>query len=439
MAMTPHTEASTLSEWLGYIEEIHVSSMDLTLDRVKLVFERLLPEGVPFRVVTVAGTNGKGSCCAYLESILLAAGYSVGKYTSPHITRFNERICLNGSMVDDELVCAAFSRIEAARADVSLTYFEYTTLAALLVFAEQAVEVVVCEVGLGGRMDAVNILDPEVTIVTSIGLDHTQWLGDTREAIAMEKVAVARPHSTCVIGELDIPQVMLDYLVDNNSKACCLNQHFSVDLADDDCWNIKRLISNTPSEASTGVDSSGDYDYWVEGLPKPIIAARHQYQNAACATMALLQTDLKVSAAHIHQGIENASIAGRCQILMAEPLVIVDVAHNKDSVEALYQFVVDQKVKGDCYAVFSMLNDKDIEACVACMAPLISEWHIAPLNVPRASLVEDLREVIHLNDPAIGISEHSSVGQAYQILKKQVKSTDCLIVFGSFHVVGDII
>ncbi len=412
-------EQRSLNQWLSHIESIHYSEIELGLDRITQVYKRLFPKGVPFEVITVGGTNGKGSCCAYLQGIFVEAGISVGKYTSPHISVFNERVDVNQQLVDDKLICKAFTQIENAREDIKLTYFEYATLAALCVFAYQKVDLAVMEVGLGGRLDAVNILEPQVSIITSIGLDHVDWLGDDIKVIAQEKVAIARKAKPCVVGEQTLPDGMLASIQDIGAEPVLINEQFSVN-RDDDNWSIDGYLDNIPLLQSN---------------------VSHQYSNAACAVVAAVASSFDVSDKALRAGLENTIVEGRCQIVSKQPLTIVDVAHNEDSINGLIEFMASQEYSGRCLAVFSMLADKDIAQSLSGLHDLVNEWHIAEIqDIPRAMPLDDLETLLSKAGSASSnnVDVYESLLEAYKTVKKSATDDDCILIFGSFHVVGEL-
>ncbi len=421
-----------MNEWLAYIESIHSADIEFGLERVSDVFTKLFPNGLKSRVITVGGTNGKGSTCAYIESILLSAGYRCGKNTSPHIHLFNERVFVNGEMVDDETLIGAFEQVELARKEEKLTYFEFTFLVALHVFEVQKVQFAICEVGMGGRLDAVNILSPEVSVITNIGLDHTQWLGDTREAVAMEKVAISRTGKACIIGDVDFPPNAFKYLQDHKVKACLNDKNFEVNNAKDGEWSIRLKKDHGTLFHEINED-------FLCGLPP--LGGEHQYQNASCAILALLSLDaIQINLEQIQAGLSSVSVPGRCQVLSEYPLVVVDVAHNEDSIKALAEFIADQKnISGKKIAVCSMLKDKDISNSLANISNNIDCWYIAPLAVPRAASVQHIQEAIREKQENAHIVQFDSIFSAYLSAKQKLKEDDCLLVFGSFFVVGDIL
>lgn len=417
--------SNDLRAWLERIEALHPANIELGLERVGAVFQRLFPVGHAFRALIVGGTNGKGSCCAFIEALLSQAGHQVGKYTSPHLVHFNERVVINGEFATDQQLCDAFVKVEAARQDVELTYFEFTTLAAFVVFEEAGVDFAVCEVGLGGRLDAVNLLSPDVSVITSIGLDHTAWLGDTLDQIALEKAPIARPGKPIICGELTPPKTMLDFWHQLTAEPLLVGKDFLIDIDQS---------AGKEGEWQLSAESSG---FQLAGLPALPIS--HQYRNAASAILAVHAVGITLDPESCRTAIRNAQLPGRCQVVEEQPLVIADVAHNLDSTQSLAEFIGRHAHQRRCHAVFSMLADKDINACLKIMQPLIDEWHIAELAVDRALPLSKLRAACEQFSDADTINEYESIQQAYQTVKKSANSADCIVVFGSFHVVGDII
>ena len=353
--------AANLSDWLQYLESIHATAIDMGLDRVRQVADRMalsLP-GIKF---VVGGTNGKGSTCAMLEAILLAAGYKVGLYTSPHLIDFNERARVNGQIASDQDLIAQFQAVEAARGDVSLTYFEFTTLAVLRLFSQSRLDAVVLEVGLGGRLDAVNIVDADCAIVTSVDLDHTDWLGDTREKIGFEKAHIYRSGRPAICSDPVPPQSLLDYV-----------QEIGADL-----WLFGR-----------DYNYSGDRQQWAYGgreqrrsaMAYPALRGANQLLNASAALAALesVRDRLPVQQQAVRLGLLQASLPGRFQILPGQPTVILDVAHNPHAAAVLAQNLDNMGFHPYTHAVFGMLNDKDLDGVVAKLGSRIDYWYCAGL------------------------------------------------------------
>lgn len=409
---------ATLTEWLALLETRHPKLIDLGLDRVQAVRDRLgLLPSCP--VVTVAGTNGKGSVCAYLEAILSTAGYKVGCYTSPHLLRYNERVRIGQREVSDADLVMAFNAVEAARGDTSLTYFEHGTLAAVWLFQQQQVDVMVLEVGLGGRLDAVNLWDADCAIVTSIDLDHQDYLGSDREAIGFEKAGVFRVGRPAICTEPAPPNSLLDQAAKLGTRLFRLGQGIRFDLAGDG-WSC--------------VIEGKRFD----NLPHPGMAGRHQYRNAvaAIAALACLEDRLPVDMAAIGRGLREARQPARFQIVGEQPRRILDVAHNPESARSLAANLRDLPAGGEIHAVFAMLADKDIAAVVAELKPLIRHWHIAGLAVPRGADAAVLAEVLRAGDAAYTV--HENVAEAWRAACEAAGPADTIAAFGSFYTVAEI-
>ncbi len=432
--MAHSNQLQTLSDWLEYIELLHSVEIELGLTRVAEVFTRLFPASFSCRVLTVGGTNGKGSTCTFIEEILIEAGYSCGKNTSPHIHEFNERISVNGITINDDSIVEAFQKVEHARGELALTYFEYTFLAALVIFDVKKLDFAICEVGLGGRLDAVNILSPEVSVITNIGLDHIQWLGDTRELIALEKVAISRPNKLCIVGDKDFPKEAVKYLKNHQVLSMLFQEDYNIKINANDSWEME-------VNDFAGIFSDKDKNLLTS---LPLLSAPHQFQNASCAILAVLSLKaVEIEKTHINSALKNASVIGRCQVISEVPLIIMDVAHNVDSVKALSAFVESKRVNkpknSKTIAVCSMLDDKDIENSLSKISQQIDEWWIAPLEIPRAAPIERIYSVIQSLQPSAKVTISDSINTAFLSARTNLESDDCLLVFGSFFVVGDIL
>ncbi len=346
----------TLFDWLEYIERIHPTTIALGLERVARVKERL---GASFAgpVITVAGTNGKGSTCAMLESILLAAGYRIGLYGSPHLLSYNERVRVNGTAVDDQRLCRAFEQVEAARGDVALTYFEFGTLAAWVVFASEPLDALVLEVGMGGRLDAVNAFDTDCAVVTSVDIDHTEYLGSTREAIGAEKAGIFRPGKPAIVADLSAPASVLERAVTIGADLRLAGRDFG--------W-------------------SGDGRRWMfwnrdarrEGLVYPALRGATQLQNAAASLVALdaLRERLPVSPEEERKGLATVALPARFQVLAGRPVVVLDVAHNPQAAGVLARNLSEMGFFPRTYAVLGMLRDKDIAGVCRALGGRVSTW-----------------------------------------------------------------
>lgn len=408
----------TLSEWLALLETRHPKAIDLGLDRAEAVRARLgLQPACP--IITVAGTNGKGSVCAYLEAMLSAAGYQVGCYTSPHLLRYNERVRIGRQEASDADLANAFNAVEQARGNTSLTYFEQGTLAAVWLFQQQGVEAMVLEVGLGGRLDAVNLWDADCAIVTTIDLDHQDYLGPDRECIGLEKAGVLRAGRPAICGEANPPQSLLKHAAALGVQLIRIGQDIQLDIGRDH-WSCR----------------VGGVDY--ANLPQPRMPGRHQYNNAAVALAALwaLRQRLPVDSEAIGEGLNEARQPGRFQLVGEQPRRLLDVAHNPESARSLAANLRDLPNPGEIHAVFAMLGDKDIAGVVAELSRVIGHWHIAGLNVPRGNDGDALARV--LQAAGCSYTVHADVATAWQSACEAAKPTDTIAAFGSFYTVAQI-
>jgi dihydrofolate synthase/folylpolyglutamate synthase len=410
----------SLGAWLDWQESLHPLVIDLGLDRAASVFHTLNPDGVKPLTITVAGTNGKGSCIAYLEAIYRAQGYHVGAYSSPHILKYNERIKIDGLPVPDKLICEAFARIESVRGNTSLSYFEFGTLAALDIFWQSDVDVQLLEVGLGGRLDAVNIVDPDVALITSIGIDHVDWLGSTREAIGREKAGIFRAKVPAIVGDPEPPDSLSQSAADKNARLYCINKDFTYQKHAEtwDWFTDKRHIAH---------------------LPEPGLKGEHQYRNASAVILAvdMLSDRLPVSDESIRFGLANARLLGRFQLINDKIPVLLDVGHNPEAVKTLVEYLANTFPGRKIHAIFSMMKDKDIAAVLEIMNPVVYDWFFAPLSNPRAA-TESLMRQIFSQSPITRVSfGFSSFAQAFDAAKKNAQESDLLLVFGSFFLVSD--
>ena len=400
---------SPLATWLSYLENLHSKTIDLGLERVSRVAGQLdVLQPAPF-VFTVAGTNGKGTTCRTLETILMAAGYKVGVYSSPHLVRYTERVRVQGAELAESAHTASFAAIEAGRGDTSLTYFEYGTLSALWLFKQAKLDVVILEVGLGGRLDATNIIDANVAVVTSIALDHTDWLGPDRESIGREKAGVFRANRPAVVGEPDMPHTIADVA---HEKGALLLQR-NVD------WRY-----TVEGDSWTFSDAQGE----LRNLPLPNVPQ----PNAATALAALRASGLEVSETVIREGIASAILPGRFQTIQLGPRVILDVAHNPHAAAYLAGRLKSLPKTGRVLAVIGMLHDKDIAGTLACLEDVVDSWYCAPLEGPRGATAEQLRE--HLRAGTV----FTSVVQAWHAAMADAAPEDTVLVCGSFHTVAHV-
>ncbi len=410
-------QLSTISEWLDYIGSVHKTDMDLGLDRIRAVANKLnlLPVNCP--VIVVGGTNGKGSVVAGLESIYLAAGYRVGSFTSPFLFKHNEEVKVNRQLASDQDFCQAFANIEAARGGVTLTPFEYHTLAALIIFQEARPDVLILEIGLGGRLDAVNIVDADVAVITSIGIDHVEWLGNTRETIAIEKAGIFRQDKPAVCGDQDPPSTLLQAADDKQVQLYQQGRDFS-------------FTENRESWT------------WQKGQETPIIFSRNHLltQNMSTVLMAVdcMQTKLPVDEAAIRRGLHDVQIIGRMQQFEGDVIEIFDVSHNPHAAHELSRRLHERKVTGKTVAVFSMLADKDMTGTLLELRHEIAEWYVGPIINKRGAKPEQIKSAfqkafIH------NMKMFDSLLVAYQAAKKDVKPGDRIVVFGSFYVVSELL
>lgn len=402
----------TLDQWLEYQLGTHPQAIAMGLERVRAVAERLDLLQLPCPVITVAGTNGKGSTVAYIEAIARAAGYRTGAFTSPHLLRYNERIRIDGREASDAELVSAFEAIEAARADIALTYFEFGTLAALYLFARAGLDLAILEVGLGGRLDAVNILDADIAVITTVDLDHQAYLGNDRESIGFEKAGIMRPGRPCILGEKDPPSSVLRHAYENGVYCIRAYSDYLMDR------NESHWVWREPG-------------FSLE-LPYPQLQAPAQIQNAACAIAALRASALSIADTAWAQGVAAATVTGRLQRWKTDPEVILDVAHNPQSVAQLQDWLkADPK---PTVAVFSALKDKDIAGMLAQLAPHIGFWHVGVMAEPadRALTAQDWQELLSEALPRTDFRIHADVAAAYTAALAE--SSGCrILVFGSFH------
>jgi dihydrofolate synthase / folylpolyglutamate synthase len=413
-----------LAGWLAYIEQQHPQAIALGLERVERVRAAMgLVPAVP--VITVAGTNGKGSTCAMLEAILAAAGYRVGLYTSPHLLRYNERVRVAGREAEDAALVAAFARVEAARTDTGgatpLTYFEFGTLAAVDLFLRSSVDVLVLEVGLGGRLDAVNAFDTNCAIVTSVGLDHMDYLGTTREAIGYEKAGVLRAGMPAVLADPDPPASVQAHAHAIGARLLCIGNEFGYG------------------------NEQGQWSFWgaegrKSGLPYPGLHGAIQLQNASAALAALeaLHECLPVSLRHLREGLAAAELPGRFQLLPGRPALVLDVAHNPQAAAVLAQNLSDLGPCSGTAAVFGMLRDKDIAGVASALAKHVDRWFICTLPPPRGASASELAQVLR-QAGVRALREFEHPAQAYCAAYGSAGENDRIIVFGSFYTVAGVI
>lgn len=399
----------SLADWLAFLEQLHPKSIDLGLDRCREVASRLDLLKPKATTITVAGTNGKGSTVATMERCLTHLGETCGAFTSPHLLDFNERIRVNGLPVDDDEIVAAFQTIDEARADISLSYFEFGALAALLIFDRHRVDYQLLEVGLGGRLDAVNIIDADIAIITSIGLDHQDWLGPDRETIAIEKCGIARSNRLCVVAEQLPPDTLLPELARIGAKTLTIGTDFSF--------------------------ANGELRLPHSAEPLRVMAPDYLVMsNVAAALTALSQLGVPIAAADVNAALSGVSVAGRRQVISREQYsYILDVAHNIEAIDQLIDFLKQKPCEGRRIAIFAALSDKPIDAMISGLVDLIDEWYLpAGVGGERAS------------DPALMATERlsqsmirSDFESAWNDVHAVVGAGDQIVVFGSFFTVSE--
>jgi dihydrofolate synthase/folylpolyglutamate synthase len=427
MSMLP----TTLSDWLALLESRHAEThIDMGLERVRTVKERIaLAFACP--VIMVAGTNGKGSTCAMLESILLRAGYRVGLYIKPHFLDFNERARINGAMASDEQLIASFSVVEEKRGDIDLTYFEFTTLAIMHLLSTTQIDVAILEVGLGGRLDAVNVIDADVAIVTSVDIDHTDYLGDTREKIGFEKAGIFRAGKAAICSDPVPPQSLLDH-------AAAIGA---------DLWLLGRDFNYAGDQQQWGY---GGRSQRRNSLAYPALRGANQLLNASAALAALevLRLTLPVGAQEVRTGLALVELPGRFQVLPGQPTVVLDVAHNPHAASALAQNLGNMGFHPFTYAVFGVMEDKDIDGVINPMFEHIDHWCLAALPSPRSAAPDALAE--HIADRALSstkadakpgeftVQAFADPAAAFANAVSRAGENDRIVVFGSFYTVAGV-
>ncbi|MGI4847801.1 MAG: bifunctional tetrahydrofolate synthase/dihydrofolate synthase [Janthinobacterium lividum] len=426
--MTSTAPQRTLADWLAHLETLHPKAIDLGLARVSAVRERLAI-GFDCPVITVGGTNGKGSTCAMLEAMLLQAGYKVGLHTSPHLIDFNERARIGGEIVDDATLVEQFDAVEAARGDITLTYFEFTALAIMRLFMRARLDAVILEVGLGGRLDAINIIDADVAIVTSVDIDHAAWLGNTREAIGFEKAGIFRPSRTAICSDPMPPKSLVAH----------------AEAIGADLWLLGRDFNY-----------SGDKQQWNYGgraqrrnaLGYPSLRGANQLLNAAAALAALeaLRERLPVSAQDARTGLVMVELPGRFQVLPGRPAVILDVAHNPHAAATLAQNLDNMGFSPYTYAVFGAMADKDIAGVLAHLKGRVDHWCLCDLPSSRAASAAGLEAALLAAgvqpqggaDAEISINCFTTPAEAFSNAQSRAGENDRIVVFGSFLTVAGV-
>ncbi|MBI3143948.1 MAG: bifunctional tetrahydrofolate synthase/dihydrofolate synthase [Pseudogulbenkiania sp.] len=415
-----HMTPTTLPEWLSYLESLHPSSIDMGLERVSRVRDAMgLRPSCP--VVLVAGTNGKGSVCAMLSTMLNRAGFKVGTYTSPHLLRYNERVAIDMQSVSDELIVQGFEAVEAARGDTSLTYFEFGTLGAVKTFIDEEVDVMVLEVGLGGRLDAVNVFEPDVSVVVSVDIDHQAVLGNNREDIGFEKAGVFRAGKPAICADANPPQRLLDHVAAIGADLKLYGRDFG--------------FSKLENQWSFRMDES-----YRHSLPFPALRGSYQLINAstALAVLECLKETLPVGIGAVKRGLLEVDWPGRFQVLPGRPLTILDVGHNPHAVKAMVANLKKLAFAENRYAVFSMLTDKDIDAVVALARDEFDGWFVGGLDMPRGQTGAQLAErLAYLG--VRNVKAYDTVAEAWGAALSAAGENDRIVAFGSFHTVAAVL
>lgn len=411
----------SLADWLAYLEQLHPTAIDMGLDRVRAVAARMAMTRPAPLVVTVTGTNGKGSTCAFIASLLNAQGLKIGSYSSPHLLRYNERVLLSGREASDAELCEAFAVVEAARGEISLTYFEMGTVAAFWLFERAGLDAVVLEVGLGGRLDAVNIVDADLAVITNIGLDHADWLGNSRESVAYEKAGILREGKPALCGDLDPPQPLLDHANSLSAPLLLRGRDFDLAMGAGD-WHWR------------GVDAAGA-PLELHGLPLLTLPM----ENAALALQAYAMLGLPWDPARLARALLQTRVVGRLdsrQVLWngRRIALLLDVGHNPHAAAFLAQRLEQRPVVGTRRAVFGLLADKDLTGVLDALAPSISDWAVAPLPTPRTQSATQLAQA--LLERGASVSEYATIEQALDAQCARAESVDEILVFGSFYCVA---
>ena len=415
------SDFATLQDWLTYIEGLHSRPIALGLERVRQVRDALGARTGAV-VITVGGTNGKGSTCAMLESILLAAGYRVGVYSSPHLIDYNERVRINRVNVSDEQLCTSFAALEAARGVVPLTYFEFGTLAAWWLFCQQNLDAIILEVGLGGRLDAVNVFEPDCAVVTSVAMDHMDFLGDTREKIGFEKAGIYRAGKPAICGDPQPPETLLAHAAEIGADLRVMGRDFGYS-ADKQQW---KFIGRNASRA---------------GLAHPALRGAHQFLNASSVLAALesIEDRLPVPMQAVREGLATVELTARFQVLPGRPTCILDVAHNPQAAGVLADNLAGMGFYRKTWAVCGMLSDKDIKGSLVCLLRQVDHWLLCDLPGPRGSRAQALEAILRELGSQAQIELFTSPHDAFAAAREQAGEGDRIVTFGSFLTVADVL
>ena len=439
-----------LHDWLIHLESLHPKTIALGLERVAQVKQRLdLQPNFP--IIIVGGTNGKGSVCAMLEAILHAAGYRVGCYTSPHLLDYNERVRIGKQQASDAELCASFEQIEQVRGDTALTYFEFGTLAAMQCFIAHKVDVAILEVGLGGRLDAVNVFDPDVAVVTSIDIDHVDYLGDTREKIAFEKAGIFRAGRVAICADGDVPQALRQHAQEIGAELWCIGSEFGFSLpspiggrSGEGGIPIERASPTLTLPQREREQIQGQWDYRSKtgsrsALPYPALRGAFQLHNASAvlAVLDALKDKLPVSMEAVRRGLVEVELAGRFQFVPGQPQLILDVAHNPHAARSLAQNLANLP-PAKTFAVFAMLKDKDMAGVVRALDGQVDVWLVAGIDAPRGASADELAQVLQSARVQGEVEVCDSITDALHEASKRSSENDRIAAFGSFYTVAEV-
>lgn len=416
---------NNLSDWLAWQETLHINEIDLGLERCTEVARNMGLKQPEHGFVSVAGTNGKGSSVAMLSAIVAEAGYKVATYTSPHLIRYNERIRIDGEPVSDELLCEAFQCIDDARGDISITYFEFGTLAAYYILNKVGIDFAVMEVGLGGRLDAVNMMDADVALVTSIAIDHVDWLGSDREVIGREKAGIMRGGHHAVCSDNDIPNSVIKHAEEIGTELHVLNRDFYFETTGESTWSWK------------------DDDVHYVDLPRPALKGEFQLTNASGVLKVIqcLKDRYAITEDHIRAGLQKVELAGRFQVIPGPVEYVLDVAHNPHAAQALADFLKSNPVKGKNHLLFGMLKDKDALGVIEIIAPFVDDWYVAglvDLGGTRGATSELLVGQLEESGLNPRVFSFDTVYDAYKALQQESEEGDRVMVAGSFLTVSEV-
>jgi dihydrofolate synthase/folylpolyglutamate synthase len=428
----PSATLRTLDDWLEHINRQHMAEIVMGLDRVREVWQRMSSPKAPL-AITVGGTNGKGSTCAMLESMLHAGGYKTGFLSSPHLVRYNERVRLDKTEVSDELLIASFIAVENARVTpeaIPLTYFEYNVLSALWIFQHVKVDVAILEVGLGGRLDAVNIVDADASIVVSVDLDHQHYLGDTIEKIGFEKAHVYRAKRPAIFADKNPPQSLVSYAESIGANLVLLDRDY----------RYQRMDNQWSFEFDMTADIGGRH-VARHSLPLPALRGSYQLKNASAAIAALsaLSEQLPIALGHIKRGLLEVEWPGRMQVLPGRPAIVLDVAHNPHAARALEDALGTMGFYENTFAVFGMLKDKNIDEVIRIIKGRIDRWFVGSTTGERGTSAEVIAEKLRAQGLDGNVARYATVTQAFTAARELAGQNDRILAFGSFYTVADVI